>query len=285
MRRLLLALLLVRATAFADVDKDWTTPIEPFRIAGNLYYVGSRDLAAYLVVTPKGNVLINANLQDSPPLIKHSVEQLGFKWADTKILLSSQAHYDHVAGAAQVVRQTGAKYEVMDGDVDVVESGGKKSFDLPDHTFPVAHVDKTLHDGDKIVLGGTTITALKTAGHTRGCTTFTMHVTESGKDLLVAILGGWSSNPGVQYVAMNGKPASYPGIAEDFEHTFATYKSLPVDIFLGAHGQYFDMLKKLDAGARMQTSLWVDPQSYKASIAKADAHFHAELAKEKAATK
>ena len=286
MRRLLFLLLFVTATLFAEVPKDWTTPIDPFKIAGNLYYVGSSDLAAYLVVTPKGNILINSNLETSPPQIRHSVEQLGFKWSDTKILLSSQAHYDHVAGAAQVLRETHATYEVMEGDVDVVESGGgKTSFDLPDSFFPAAHVDKTLHDGDKITLGGTTITALRTAGHTRGCTTFTMEINEGGKKLLAAIVGGWSSNPGVTYVAIKGKPASYPGIEKDFEHTFATYKALPVDIFLGAHGVYFNMLPKLDKGARANPSIWIDREGYKAAIQKADENFHRELAKQESAAK
>jgi metallo-beta-lactamase class B len=289
MRRLLVTLLLVTASLSAEVPKDWTTPIDPFKIAGNLYYVGSRDLAAYLVVTPQGNILINSNLESSPPQIRHSVEQLGFKWSDTKILLSSQAHYDHVAGAAQVLRETHAKYEVMEGDVAVVESGGgKTSFDLPDSHFPPAHVDKTLHDGDKITLGGTTITALRTAGHTQGCTTFTIVVNQGGKPFLAVIVGGWSSNPGVTYVAIKGKPASYPGIEKDFEHTFATYKALealPIDIFLGAHGVYFDMLAKLDHGARANPALWIDREGYKAAIQKAEDNFYRELRKQMAAAK
>ena len=135
MLRLFLALLLA-TPLLAETPADWTTPIEPFKIAGNLYYVGSRDLASYLVVTPEGNILINANLESSPPQIRHNVEQLGFRWKDTKILLSSQAHYDHVGGGAEVVRETGAQYEVMDGDADVVESGGKTSFDCLTHIFP-----------------------------------------------------------------------------------------------------------------------------------------------------
>jgi len=286
MRRLLLPLLLLTATLSAEIPKDWTTPLDPFKIADNLYYVGSRDLAAYLVTTPKGNILINSNLETSPPQIHHAVEQLGFKWADTKILLSSQAHYDHVAGAAEVLRETHAAYEVMEGDVAVAESGGgKTSFDLPDSHFPPAHVTKTLHDGDRITLGGLTITALRTAGHTQGCTTFTLTVNQGGKKLLAAIVGGWSSNPGVTYVAIKGKPASYPGIEKDFEHTFATYKALPVDIFLGAHGVYFDMLPKLDKGARTNPALWIDPAGYKAAIQDADETFHRKLAQQKAAAK
>jgi metallo-beta-lactamase class B len=283
MLRLLAALILSTVSLFAAVPADWTTPIEPFKIAGNLYYVGSRDLASYLVVTPKGNILINANLESSPPLIRRSVEQLGFKWMDTKILLNSQAHYDHAAGAAQILKETGAQYEVMDGDADVVESGGRTSFDLPDSRFPVAQIDRTLHDGDTITLGDTTITALKTAGHTRGCTTFTLHEKENGRDLLVVIIGGLSSNPGVRLVASGGKSASYPGIEQDFEHTFATLKSLPADIFLGAHGSYFGMLDKLDKGARTNPALWIDRDGYKAAIEDAGKTFHAKVEQQKTA--
>jgi len=287
MRRLVLSLLLLLpAVLRADVNPEWTTPLEPFRIAGNLYYVGSRDLAAYLVTTPQGNILINSNLETSPPQIKAAVEKLGFKWSDTKILLSSQAHYDHVAGAAEVLKETHAKYYVMQGDEKAVEQGGgSASFDLPDSHFPPAHVDRILHDGEKITLGGTTITALRTAGHTQGCTTFTIPVDENGKKLLAVIVGGWSSNPGVLYVAAHGKPASYPNIVGDFEHTFATYEALPADIFLGAHGVYFDMLKKLDHGARTNPTLWIDRDGYKTAIAKAHAGFEEELAKQKAAAK
>ncbi|HEY3926987.1 MAG TPA: subclass B3 metallo-beta-lactamase [Candidatus Koribacter sp.] len=285
MLRFLAAFLLATTSLFAEVPADWTTPIEPFKIAGNLYYVGSRDLAAYLIVTPAGNILVNANLESSPPLIRHSIEQLGFQWKDTKFLLSSQAHSDHVGGAAAILRETGAQFDVMDGDVDVVESGGRTSFDLPDSRFPAAHVSRALHDRDTISLGGTTVTALRTAGHTRGCTTFTMHVKENGRDLLVVIVGGISSNPGVRYVAMNGKPPSYLGIEPDFERTFATYESLPADIFLGAHGGYFDMLEKLDKGARTNPALWIDQQGYKSAITKAKDKFEDQLAKQKAEAK
>jgi metallo-beta-lactamase class B len=282
MRLLTLLLTLITAPLFAAPPADWTTPLEPFHIAGNLYYVGSRDLASYLLVTPAGNILITSNLESSPPLIRHSVEQLGFKWNDTKILLGNHAHYDHVAGAAQVLRETHAKYAFMDSDVDVVQSGGATSFDLPDSRFPVAHVDRILHDKDKIVLGGTTVVAHKTAGHTQGCTTFTLQVIEAGKPLNVVIVGGWSSNPGVRYVASHGKAPSYPGIVSDFQHTFATLHALPVDIFLGAHGVYFNMLQKLNDGGRTHPQIWVDPDGYKQALAQKEAAFQKELEKEKA---
>ncbi len=158
---------------------------------------GRGDLAAYLVVTPQGNILINANLESPPALIRKSVEGLGFKWVDTKILcLSSQAHYDHAAGAAQIIKETHAKYMVLDGDVDVIQSGGATDFDQTLAHYPVAHVDRVLHDKDTVSLGTTVITAHKTAGHTRGCTTWTMQTYYEG-DIIrnVVIVGGWAWNP------------------------------------------------------------------------------------------
>jgi metallo-beta-lactamase class B len=269
--------------AHAADHADWTTPIAPFKISGNLYYVGSRDLAAYLVHTPQGNILINANLASSPALIKASVEKLGFQWAGTKILLSSQAHYDHIAGAAEIIKETHAKYEVMDGDVKVAEDGGASDFDPTLDHFQGAHVDHVLHDGEKITLGGTTIVAHKTAGHTRGCTTYTLDTQENGKTYHVVIVGGWAANPGVRFVPTGGKPASYPGIKADFEKTFVTLKALPCDIYVGAHGVYFDMLQKLARMPKEGDAVWIDPQGYQKAVAEHEASWRAELAKQQAA--
>jgi metallo-beta-lactamase class B len=264
------------------VPAAWTTPVSPFKIFGNLYYVGSRDLAAYLIVTPEGDILINANLESSPPQIRTSIEALGFLWKDTKILLNSQAHYDHVAGAPQVLRETGATQMVMDGDVGVVESGGLTDFDSTLPHFSASHVDRVLHDGDTVTLGGTTLTAHKTAGHTRGCTTWTMQTHGQGRTLNVVIVGGWAVNPGVLLVPSHGKPAAYPGIATDFEHTFATLKALPCDIFLGAHGGYFDLVAKLDRLPKEGSSVWVDPGGYREAVSEAARTYGAELARQQA---
>ena len=267
-------LLLLVARAGAANPVEWTTPIAPFRIADNLYYVGSKDLASYLVVTPKGDILINSSLEASVPLIEKSVEQLGFRMTDIKILLISHAHSDHDAGSAAILKMTGAKYMVMDGDVAVVESGGAKDFAYPNDRYPAAKVDRVLHDGDEVRLGGAVLVAHKTAGHTRGCTTWTMRVMDEGKPRDVVIVGSWNVNPGFRLVdqpSKNGKPgqlASYPGIAADYQKTFVTLKSLPCDIFLGAHGQYFDMLAKLArAKAGAGESVWIDPDGYKAAVA------------------
>ena len=253
----------------ADEDPSWTTPIAPFRIADNLYYVGSQDLASYLVVTPKGNILINANLASSPALIRASVEKLGFPWSDIRILLNSQAHSDHVAGAAQVVRETHAKNMVMDGDVSVLESGARTDFLSPSPniaTFDPAHVDRVLHDGDNVTLGDVTLTAHKTAGHTRGCTTWTMRAHVPGEPagalrniVIVGGVGFWSE---YHLVATPGHPVSYPGIAQDFQHTFSELRALPCDVFLGAHGGYFNMLAKLKRYPQDGPRVFIDPAGY-----------------------
>jgi metallo-beta-lactamase class B len=271
-------LLLLSPRLNAQTNPDWTTPIAPFRIAGNLYYVGGKDLASYLIVTPEGDILINSSLETSVPMIRSSLEQLGFKFTDIKVLLISHAHFDHDAGSAELIKETGAKYMVMDGDVSVVESGGATDFAYGKDTYPPAKVNRVLHDGDEVKLGGTVLVAHKTAGHTRGCTTWTMQVTEAGRPLNVVIVGSWNVNPGWRLVDRPGQPASYPGITADYRRTFATLKALQCDVFLGAHGAYFGMLAKLDrikAGAK--ENVWIDTRGYQDAVAEREQAFEKEL--------
>jgi metallo-beta-lactamase class B len=275
---ILVTLLLAAPWLHAQSNPDWTTPIAPFHIAGNLYYVGGKDLASYLIVTPQGDILINSSLESSVAMIRASVEQLGFKYKDIKILLISHAHFDHDAGSATLIRETHAKYMVMDGDVSVVESGGATDFAYAKDPYAPAKVDRVLHDGDAVKLGGTVLIAHKTAGHTRGCTTWTMQVKEAGRPLNVVIVGSWNVNPGWRLVDRPDQPASYPGIAADYRRTFATLKGLQCDIFLGAHGAYFGMLAKLDrikAGA--SENVWIDPSGYQAAVAERKQAFETEL--------
>lgn len=281
---LLLTLALFTPRVARAVDPAWTTPIAPFQIADNLYYVGSKDLAAYLVTTPQGDILINANYTSSPPLIRRSVEKLGFHWRDIKILLISHAHTDHAGGAAQILRETGAKFAVMDGDVDVMESGGKTDFAFGGPGsglhFPAAHVDRTLHDGDTVSLGGVVLTAHRTAGHTKGCTTWTMlaHVPGEPAGTLrhVVIVGSWSVLSEYRLLSVRGgKPASYPGIAADYTKTFAVLAALPCDVFLASHGSLFGMLGKLKRMPAEGDRVWIDPEGYKAAVARGRADFEA----------
>jgi metallo-beta-lactamase class B len=263
---------------------DWTIPIAPFQITDHLYYVGSRDLASYLIVTPAGDILINSSLESSPALIRKSVDQLGYRISDVRILLISHAHWDHDAGSAALLRMTHAKYMVMDADVPVVESGGAKDFFYPHDLYPPAHVDRILHDGDRVELGGVILVAHKTPGHTRGCTTWTLRTPDQGKLVNVVIVGSWNVNPGFRLVSRPGHPASYPGIADDYRKTFAVLKSLPCDVFLGAHGGYFDMLAKLArAKAGAGQSVWIDPQGYQTAVAAKEKEFEAELKRQQSA--
>jgi metallo-beta-lactamase class B len=266
----------------ADQNPDWTAPIPPFRIAGNLYYVGSRDLASYLVTSSQGHILINSNLITSPAQIRASVEKLSHRWQDVKILLISHAHYDHCAGSAQIKRETGAKYMVMDADAAVIESGGKTDFQYgrqADMLYPAAKVDRQLHEGELVRLGDAVLTAHKTAGHTKGCTTWTMKITDSGKTRNVVIVGSPNVNPG--YNLIDDK--QYPQMAADFEQQFRTLKSLPCDIFLGAHGSYFEMLAKYARLKAGDANAFVDPAGYQRFVAEREQAFLAELAKQKQA--
>jgi metallo-beta-lactamase class B len=278
MRRLLLAVLLLAPFAHAS-DPTWTRPFPPFRIAGNLYYVGSEELAAFLITTPQGDILINSNLPSSPAQIKQSVEKLGFHWSDIKILLISHAHFDHAAGSAAILRQTHAKYEVLDADVPVIESGGRNDFALghdKQYWFPTAHVDRVLHDGNTVQLGGAILTAHKTAGHTKGTVTWTMEVTEAGKQLHVVIVG--SPNVLDSYKLVNNK--AYPQIADDFRHQFEVLNALPCDIFLGAHASYFGLKQKyvrLQAGDK---AAFIDHAGYEAYVQERQHAFETALKKQ-----
>jgi metallo-beta-lactamase class B len=261
-------------------QNDWTEPFPAFRIAGNLYYVGSKGLANYLITTPRGHILINSDLEANVPLIRASIESLGFKFTDVKILLISHAHYDHSAGSDMIKKLTGAKYMVMEGDVPVVESGGKSDFQYgndPAQLYPATKVDRVLRDGDEVKLGDAVLTARLTPGHTKGCTTWTMKVKESGKTLDVVIVGSPNVNPGYKLVGSS----VYPGIADDFERTFRVLKSLPCDYFLGAHGSYFDMETKYSQLKAGVSTVFIDPVGYQNYVADRERAFRKELAKQK----
>jgi metallo-beta-lactamase class B len=276
------ALLVSSLNLAAAPSPAWTKPFPPFRIAGNLYYVGSQDLASYLVVTPQGDILINSSLESSVPLIKQSIETLGFHFRDVKILLISHAHYDHCAGSAAIKRLTGAKYDVMDADVSVVESGGKTDFQYgaqPDMGYPPAHVDRILNDGSIVRLGGSVLTAHLTPGHTKGTTTWTLDETEDRHTLHVVIVGSPNVNAGYKLVA--NKP--YPHIADDYKRGFAVLNSLPCDIFLGAHGAYFGLTAKYLRWKAGDQEAFIDPAGYKAYIAEREQAFEAELKRQQAA--
>ncbi len=254
-------------------------PFPPFHIAGNLYYVGTDDLATYLVVTPAGNIVINSDLEANVPMIKASIEQLGFRYSDTKILLISHAHADHAAGSQLIKDQTQATYMVMDADVPLVESGGRTDFHYaadPSMYFPSTRVDHVLHDGEEVRLGGTVLTAHLTPGHTPGCTTWTMQVAENNQVYDVVMVGSVFVNPGYKLV----DNVTYPNILTDYKHAFEVLRALPCDIFLGAHAMYFDLAKKYAELSASDKNPFIDPAGYQTHIAQKEHDFYVELQKQ-----
>jgi metallo-beta-lactamase class B len=259
------------ATALlAQGNPDWHRDFPAFKITGNLYYVGTADLAVYLVNTPQGNILINSDFKEDVPAIKKSIEQLGFKYGDTKIILISHAHGDHDEATGLIQKETGAKLMVMDGDVPEEQSTAPGR--------PGAHVDRVLHDGDTVELGGSTLVAHLTPGHTKGCTTWAMQVRDGGRTLNAVIIGSPNVNPG--YVLVGNK--NYPEIAQDYVKTFAVLKSLPCDIFLGAHGAYFGLAAKYAKVKAGGANPFIDPDGYKAYVEERNQSFQKEWARQKA---
>jgi metallo-beta-lactamase class B len=269
MRRALFLFFAVAAIALAQANPDWHTEFPAFRIAGNLYYVGTADLAVYLINTPSGNILINSDFKQDLPVIKKSIEQLGFKYGDTKIILISHAHGDHDEGTGVIKQETGAKLMVMDADVAAEQSTAPGR--------PGAHVDRVLHDGETVELGGSKLVAHLTPGHTPGCTTWTMQVQDGARKLNVVIVGSPNVNPG--YILVGNK--NYPQIAEDYVKTFAVLKGLPCDVFLGAHGGYFGLKAKYEKMKAGSKDAFIDPDGYKAYVAERDDTFRKEWERQK----
>jgi metallo-beta-lactamase class B len=278
-RLTLVALLAVALAGTSTARADGPYPAH--KIVDNVYYVGSHDLAIYLVTTPKGHMLINTGFDETVPLIQASVKSLGFQMTDIKIILASHAHADHVAGHARAREASGAKVYVMTGDDKVIANGGKGQYLYTDSRWQPCPVDKVLKDGDKVTLGNTTLVARHTPGHTAGCTTWTATVGK-GKNKKLVVVGSPNVNPGFQLV----KNKAYPRIADDFNRTFKVLNSLKCDYFLGAHGNYYGMHAKYPrqkAGAKV--SPFIDPAGYRDYIELKEKAFRDKLAAQKKASR
>ena len=254
-------------------DPDgWRTPLPPLKIVGPIHYVGTRGLAVYLISTPAGHIVIDGALPVSGPDIVRSIGALGLKPRDVKLLLTTQAHFDHVGTLGYLKQVTGARVLVMQGDEGIVASGGKTDYLFANEEgshFPAVTVDEVIHDGHEVALGGTTLKAHRSPGHTPGTTTWTTNVEEAGRTYSVVFLGSTSVNPGTRLV----KSPSYPGILEDYRASLRMQASLQPDIFLAAHGVQFDFEAKRARVSREGVKAWVDPDGYRRAIASSKQRF------------
>ena len=258
-------------------EADWMAPIEPFRIAGNVYYVGSRDLASYLIVTPKGDILLDVGVNENAALVQANIRKLGFDPRQIRIILNSHAHLDHAGGIAAMKAFAHAQFVASAGDKPVLESGGRADFHFgPRPQFPAVKVDRVIGDGGQVNLGGVTMTAHLTAGHTKGCTSWTMPVQVDGQPRQALFICSVSILSGYRLI---GDPA-YPEMGADYAHTYQVLHGLPCDVFLGSHGQFYGMLAKRQAMLAHPKSPnpFVDPAGCKAFIDRNEAAFRQKLA-------
>jgi metallo-beta-lactamase class B len=267
--------------AAAQRNEAWTRPFDPFRILGNIYWVGSYDLSTYLITTPQGHILINTGVGDTAKQIAASVEKLGFRMADVKILTATHGHFDHVAGIADLKRMTKATVVVSEPEKALLESGGKADFrfgNTASAQFTPVKVDRTFKDGEKISLGGTELTAHLHPGHTKGATSFTLDVRENTNTYRVIIANMGSINPGVKVAGMPG----YPTIGEDYAKTFLAQKDMRIDVWLSSHASQFSMHEKYKPGDPYNPTRFVDPGGFLASVQRLEKAYLDQLAKERA---
>ncbi|SDQ00871.1 metallo-beta-lactamase class B [Mucilaginibacter sp. OK268] len=248
----------------ANTNPDWSRPYPPFQIAGNLYYVGTYDLACYFIATPQGNILINTGLAESAPLIKTNMETLGFKFKDIKILLTTQAHFDHMGAMAAIKKMTGAKMMVDAGDVGVVTDGGRSDYSVGGNTSTYApvQIDRILHNGDIIKLGGMRLTMLHHPGHTKGSCSFLFDVKDQKRSYRVLI----ANMPTIVTDKSFSDIPAYPNIARDYAYTLAAMKKLSFDIWLTSHASQFELQRKHKPGSGYNPDAFIDKKGYDAQI-------------------
>lgn len=267
----------VCAQSADDLKKTMNQPVAPFHIIGNIYYVGASDITSYLIVTPQGDILLDGGFVETAPQIEANVKTLGFKITDVKFILNSHAHLDHAGGIDEVRKASGGKFVAMEQDVPALEEG---------KSFPATKPDRVIHDGETVTVGGATMTAHLTPGHTKGDTTWTTTVRNGARKLNVVFVGSATVLPQYKLIDRPGAPATYPGIEQDYEKTFRVLKSLPCDVFLAAHGSMYSLVDKrkvMDAKTSAQNA-FVDPWGYQAYILGAEGVFLKELQKEKIPT-
>jgi metallo-beta-lactamase class B len=254
-------------------SREWNKPVPPFRIMGNLYYVGAIEITSYLITTPHGHFLLDGGFVETAPQIERNIVQLGFKLSDVKYLLNSHAHYDHAGGLAELKKLTGAKFVASAGDADLLRKGGHGDFRFGDTLlFPPIEPDKIILDGESLQLADQVMTAHLTPGHTKGTTTWTTKIQDGARTYDVVFVGSQSS---LDYKFV--KEESYPGIATDFVKSFAVLKNLPCDIFLASHGSFFHFVDKHERFMRGDANAFVDPDGYYRYLSESEKDFRQKL--------
>jgi metallo-beta-lactamase class B len=272
-------ILLTLHNSFAQADKASRAsnkPLPPFRIAGNLYYVGAIEIGCYLITTPQGHFLLDGGFVETAPQIERNIAQLGFKLTDVKVLLNSHAHFDHAGGLTELKKVTGAKFAASEGDAELLRRGGHDDFRFGDTIpFPPIAPDRIIRDGESIQLGDQVMTAHATPGHTKGNTTWTTKIRDGNKTYDVVFVGSQSS---LDYKFVGEE--SYPGIRADFEKSFAILNRLPCDIFLGSHGTFFHLLEQHERLLRGDAHAFVDPDGYKQYLRESETEFREKIARQ-----
>jgi metallo-beta-lactamase class B len=268
---------------YGQADEESRTmnqPVKPYRVIGNIYYVGAADVSSFLITTPAGHILLDSGFFETVPQIQQNLTQLGFKLADVKIIINSHAHYDHAGGIALLKELTGARFMASAGDVEQLARGGKGDPQFGDRfSYQPVKTDRILSDGDKVELGDVTLIAHLTPGHTKGCTTWTMKVKEGQKQYDVVFVGS-SSFPG--YKLVNNE--AYPTIVTDYERTFRVLKQLPCDVFLAAHGSFYAMqYKAKHLSQNSGRNPFIDPARYRTYVTNSEKAFRKELLRQQGA--
>ncbi|HKR22133.1 MAG TPA: subclass B3 metallo-beta-lactamase [Pyrinomonadaceae bacterium] len=277
---LLLCATYAHAQVYDEESRKWNQPVKPFKIIGNVYYVGATEVSSYLITTSQGHILLDSGFAETVPQIKQNVAQLGFRFEDVKILITSHAHADHVGGVAMLKQMTGAQLAVSIADAEMLKRGGKNDPNFGDRfLFQGVIADRKLRDGDTVQLGDVTMTARLTPGHTKGCTTWTMKVSEGGKQYDVVIIGSTSA-PGYKLIGNAG----YPNIVEDYESSFRLLKTLPCDVFLAPHGSFFALLEKIKHLGEPQNP-FIDKDDFPRYVERSEQAFRAELKRQQDALK
>jgi metallo-beta-lactamase class B len=286
MRTALIASLMAAGVAVAapSVPADWSAPTDPFRVADNLYYVGTAGISAWLITTPEGHIVIDGAMPTSAPLIQSSIRRLGFQPKDVKILLNTHAHFDHTGGLADLKRDTGARLLANPADRKALETGIYPGWEeVRDLDFAPVKVDGDLKDGQAVRLGDAVLTPHFTPGHSPGCTTWTFRATDRGRPLDVLLY--CSTSVAANRLVSRERGPQYPGIVEDYRNSFARLKTLKADVFLAPHGEQFGLEAKRAKLKSDDVNPFVDPEELARRVTASEADFSRELARQEARAK